>query len=358
MGGSNSGQIIESVRSYDPKSWSCLHIAEGALTCKNVIVQNNDIGPCGSDAFQEWADGISLACRDSIVRNNMIQGATDGGIVIFGSPGSQIYNNTIWIVNVSINSSMNRASFSVSSQQTLLGGINMVDYDPFEGDYTGVVVQNNIIKGGFSTDQPEPGSDPIDAIIKYVWTFLVTWFSYWERLFLRIGIAIGPRVWFGDRYGNNVSRSGTVIGNSFSGAFSHAIAVTSAQNFTVQDNFLFEHTSFVGVRGPNCSTSDTLPSPAPWVIDTNTTSSSSIQADFVDIPDGDSLICVQPPSGGDFWPSKLFSRATILRVQPRQIPGGGVAGFIIGILLFLIGLFAAVCIIRRKLRKRQEFRGV
>lgn len=174
MGGSNSGQIIESVRSYDPKSWSCLHIDEGALTCKNVIVQNNDIGPCGSDAFQEWADGISLACRDSIVRNNMIQGATDGGIVIFGSPGSQIYNNTIWIVNVSINSNMNRASFSVSSQQTLLGGINMVDYDPFEGDYTGVVVQNNIIKGGFSTDQPEPGSDPIDAIIKYVWTFLVT----------------------------------------------------------------------------------------------------------------------------------------------------------------------------------------
>jgi len=79
-----------------------MHIAEGDLTCRNVTVQNNDIGPCGSDNYQEWADGVSLACSDSIVQNNMIQGATDGGIVIFGSPGSLISNNTICITNVSI----------------------------------------------------------------------------------------------------------------------------------------------------------------------------------------------------------------------------------------------------------------
>lgn len=105
MGGPNSGQLIEYVRSFDPRSWSCLHIAEGPLTCSNVTVQNNDIGPCGSDEFQQWADGISLACRNSVVRNNMIEGATDGGIVVFGSPGSQIINNTIWVVNVSVGSS-------------------------------------------------------------------------------------------------------------------------------------------------------------------------------------------------------------------------------------------------------------
>ena len=102
MGGSNSGQIIEFVRSVDPRDWSCLHIDEGSLTCRNVTIQNNDIGPCGSENFQEWADGISLACRDSVVRNNMIRDATDGAIVTFGSPGSRIYNNTIWITNVSI----------------------------------------------------------------------------------------------------------------------------------------------------------------------------------------------------------------------------------------------------------------
>ena len=103
MGGPTSGQIIEYVRSYDPRSWSCLHVTEGGLQCTNATVQNNDIGPCGSDQFQQWADGISLSCRSSLVRNNLISGPTDGGIVVFGSPGSLVENNTIWIVNVSAN---------------------------------------------------------------------------------------------------------------------------------------------------------------------------------------------------------------------------------------------------------------
>jgi len=102
MGGGNSDQLVEYVRSYDPRSWSCLHVAEGPLTCSGMTIQNNDIGPCGTDTFQQWADGISLSCRNSIVRNNMIKDATDGGIVIFGSPGSHITNNTIWVVNVSL----------------------------------------------------------------------------------------------------------------------------------------------------------------------------------------------------------------------------------------------------------------
>ena len=76
MGGSNSNQLIEYVRSFDPRSWSCLHIAEGALSCNNVTVQNNDIGPCGSDAFQEWADGISVSCQNSLVRNNLVENPT------------------------------------------------------------------------------------------------------------------------------------------------------------------------------------------------------------------------------------------------------------------------------------------
>ena len=55
-------------------------------------------------------------------------------------------------------------------QQTLLGGINMVDYDPFEGDYTDTVVQDNVILGGFATVQPKAGErfgiNTGDAIIK------------------------------------------------------------------------------------------------------------------------------------------------------------------------------------------------
>ena len=105
LGGSNGNQLVEYVQTFDSRGWTCLHIAEGSRECHNVVIQNNDIGPCGSDKFQEWADGISLSCRNSIVRNNLIQGATDGGIVVFGSPGSQIYNDTIWVTNVRLSRS-------------------------------------------------------------------------------------------------------------------------------------------------------------------------------------------------------------------------------------------------------------
>lgn len=119
MGGSNADQLVEFVRSYDPRSWSCLHIAEGTLACNNVTVQNNDIGPCGSDVFQEWADGISMSCQNSVVRNNMINNPTvsdpgrhvnycangkyvqDGGIVLFGAPGTVVEGNTIWVEKAS-----------------------------------------------------------------------------------------------------------------------------------------------------------------------------------------------------------------------------------------------------------------
>ena len=100
MGGANSGQLVEYVRSYDPRSWSCLHISEGGLKCNNVTVQNNDIGPCGTDTFSQWADGISFSCKNGIVRNNLVNNPTDGGIVLFGSPGTLVENNRIWIEQV------------------------------------------------------------------------------------------------------------------------------------------------------------------------------------------------------------------------------------------------------------------
>jgi len=63
---------------------------------------NNDIGPCGTDKFQEWADGISLSCANSLVYQNDIVDATGGAIVISGSPGSQILDNTISVEKVCI----------------------------------------------------------------------------------------------------------------------------------------------------------------------------------------------------------------------------------------------------------------
>lgn len=72
-----------------------------ALDCTNATITNNDIGPCGHDApYGAWADGISISCKNSLVENNDIIDPTDGGIVVFGSPGSRVRNNRISVRNV------------------------------------------------------------------------------------------------------------------------------------------------------------------------------------------------------------------------------------------------------------------
>jgi len=271
MGGANSNQLIEYVHSYDTRSWSCLHVAEGSLLCKNVVVQNNDIGPCGSDKFQQWADGISVSCRSAVVRNNEVTDATDGGVVLFGSPGTLVEYNTIRVIN-----------------STLLGGINMVDFLPWNGDYTGTIVQNNTIMGGFAANSStspsqNDGENAGDAIIK-------------------IGLAIGPKTWFNNVFGSNVSYSGTVLNNNLTGAFGYAVAVTSAQGFTVQGNTLFGNTSFIGSRGPNCSASDPTPPSGPFIVQSSDVTASNLQSDLQTVQDAAGLTCVVPPDGGNYWP--------------------------------------------------------
>ncbi|EEB87399.1 hypothetical protein MPER_15258, partial [Moniliophthora perniciosa FA553] len=165
MGGPNSDQLIEYVTSHDPRGWSCLHITQGPLTCNNATVQHNEIGPCGTDQRSNWADGISLSCANSVVRNNTIKGATDGNY-------------------------------------TQLGGINLVDYSPYHGDYTGTVVRNNTILGAYAHGE-QRSSDKTRG-------------ENLDHVFIKVGIAIGPRLWFGDKYGSNVSSSGIVEGNRLS----------------------------------------------------------------------------------------------------------------------------------------------
>lgn len=119
---------------------------------------------------------------------------------------------------------------------------------------------------------------------------------------LRIGVAIGPRTWFGDHFGANISSSGSVLDNRFTGAFGYGIAITSAKNFTVQGNALFGNTSFIGSRGPNCSASDPTPPSAAFIVEWANVTTSALQSDFQSVQDAEGLTCVQPPDGGDFWP--------------------------------------------------------
>ncbi|NJK78136.1 MAG: right-handed parallel beta-helix repeat-containing protein [Nanoarchaeota archaeon] len=126
-------QVISGVKAYDPRTWACLHVIEGTQDdpCYGAIVENNEIGPCGShsNVHNEIADGISYACKSGAVRNNVVKDATDGGIVIFGAPGTIVEGNSIQ-----------------AKTRTMLGGINMVDSEPYSGDYTGTIVRNNTIE--------------------------------------------------------------------------------------------------------------------------------------------------------------------------------------------------------------------
>jgi hypothetical protein len=185
-GGDAFGQSIEYVRAFEPRGWTCLHVAEGpGRTCAGAMIQHNDVGPSGqSDGA--WADGISLACRASVVFDNTVTDATDGGIVVFGAPGSIVAGNTVRALT-----------------RPLLGGITMVDYGPFGGDYNGTRVESNVIDGA----GPE----------------------------IRIGLPMGTPTW--TCLPNAPRLSGALVSkNLLEGEMGYGYAVDGVANWTVTGN--------------------------------------------------------------------------------------------------------------------------
>jgi len=182
----------------------------------------------------------------------------------------------------------------------------------------------------------------------------------------RIGIAVGPQTWFGDHFGANVSSSGSVLNNRLTGAFGYGIAITSAQNFTVQGNALFGNTSFIGSRGPNCSASDPTPTSAAFIVEWANVTTTTLQSDFQSVQDAKGLTCVQPPNGGDYWPyggdpsSGNFtppfpssSPGSMPTSPSAQGPGGlssagDKAALAIGIIVAVVALVVVTILLRRR----------
>jgi parallel beta-helix repeat protein len=229
MGASGSNQTVRNVYAHDTRSWSTLHFIEGAVTgstpaCQGAKILDNTIGPAGTATPSgTWADGISLACGTSTVEGNTVQDATDGGIVIFGAPGSAVRNNTI-----------------VARTQTLLGGINLVDYAPMNGNYTGTTVTGNTI----------------DA----------------QSAFIKVGIAMGPQVW-GCGTGTNYGAS--VTGNTLQGAhMGYGYAVNGVRDWTVTGNT--DNSTHVGT--PNAGCGGTVSAPGRFQVQAS--ASSTLQPEF------------------------------------------------------------------------------
>jgi len=240
IGGRANNQLVEYTHSFDPRGWSALHIIEGG--CTGAVIQNNDIGPSGSDK-NAWADGISLACMASLVQNNVVTDATDGGIVVFGAPGSKIINNHV-----------------ISLTQTMLGGINLVDYTPYNGNYTGTIITGNTIEA--------------------------------RSAFIKTGIAGGPFVWSNADEYNGTNFGATITNNHLTGDnFGFGIVAAGVKLWTVSDN---DSTAKYGGAPGACPTP---PNAAPTAfLKDPATSSGRFQAGFVD-GHVKNLLCNNPGFG-------------------------------------------------------------
>ncbi|KAG8930962.1 hypothetical protein FRC01_002011 [Tulasnella sp. 417] len=141
-------QVIDRCILRHPRGWSCLQVFEGG---EDVRITNNRVGPAGYDEHVMgegyWADGISYAGLNGLVAGNSVTDTTDGGIVIFGAPGTLVTSNTV-----------------VTRTRMASGAINLVDHLPYGGNYVGTSVVHNTIR--------------------------------MEGSFLGIGVAQGPSVWW------------------------------------------------------------------------------------------------------------------------------------------------------------------
>jgi hypothetical protein len=239
VGGAVSGIRIDHIRSFDPRGWSALHVFEGGGKCTDARITESVLGPSGS-ADGAWADGISFACRMGLITDNLIVDASDGGIVIFGAPGTLVRNNTVR-----------------TETNTLLGGINLVDYAPYSGDYSGVVVRDNVIeaRGGF----------------------------------IKVAIAAGPAAW-GIGKPADLNHGAKVLNNRIVGtAFGYGIVVDGVADFMFTGNRVLS--TLTGGRDTRCDARH-VPSGVPFVRDAGDVTS-RYQAGFTAGPARWS-ICVEP----------------------------------------------------------------
>lgn len=150
--------------------------------------------------------------------------------MLFGSAGTEVHHNHVY-----------------SRARVNLGGINLVDYDPWKGDYEATTVHHNTIH----------------ALAGY----------------LRVGIVVGPASWSDDT--DTIVHSGSVTDNTLEGTrFGYGIVVSSADRFTVLRNVVDDRAVFSGVPGVNCPTAPANGPPTAFLINRGS-AKGTFQNDFV-----------------------------------------------------------------------------
>jgi len=280
IGGNAYYQTVDNCNIQHPRGWSALHVIEGWRdSCNSQVITNNQVGPAGTSPnnaqqfhvvmndFHEfistprrllmerqtqapgrWADGLSVACRNTTVSGNTIVGATDGAIVLFGSPGSTITGNTI-----------------IARGNTLLGGINLVDHGPYAGDYSGTVISGNTILA--------------------------------DNAMIKVGVATGLMAWGTYNVSDYRTHGGIIRNNVFranggSGYFGYGIAVGGHDNAVVSGNN-YDQALFGGAPSYAC-VNGVIPPFQAAIWSPYTTNGGSYQSGITSLVDFSFLICIMP----------------------------------------------------------------
>ena len=266
FGGDASDQVVSWVEAYEPRGWSTVYMNEGNKSwngsawvggCTGGQVTHNNVHNAGDHA-NLYADGISYACRNGYVGYNTVTDATDGGIIVFGAPGTLIESNTI-----------------SNSNAIGLGGIGFdgIPYQRFVvingtstlvNDSSGTIVQNNTISSGL----------------------------YFGAVTMEIAVAMGPRAWWSScDFPSNEAKvvyGATINNNMLSGAnFEYGFVADGVDHLTATGNYLAQYSfgqfSFAAY---DCSVHNQEPSNLFNVHDTHATNS-TIQTTITKIGDGD-----------------------------------------------------------------------
>lgn len=243
--GGNVGQTVRECAITDPRGFTAIHVREGAkLNCRGVVIERNEISSVGEEYDKAYdgpdpeaspwgrplADGISIACRDSVVRDNFLTDCTDAGIVVYCSPGSRIENNRVETLH-----------------RSAIGGILLVDSAPFDGDYTGVVVKDNVL----------------DA----------------RSRAMRVGIGVGLSVLSDDI--ETILKGGSVISNTLMGDYlGYGIAAAGLADWTIIDNL--DQGRYEGEPSDRCFDEPVNPHPQAFIYNSATLEKSTIQDGFYD----------------------------------------------------------------------------
>jgi hypothetical protein len=123
--------------------WAAIHVHPYAF---NTTIQDNIIFGAGVDILGNgrsdleypfgFGDGVSVAARNSLVKNNLIIDATDEAVMVQGAPGTKVENNVV-----------------VALSREVFAGIALIDpakYSLLDAakktyDFRGVKVKNNLV---------------------------------------------------------------------------------------------------------------------------------------------------------------------------------------------------------------------